>query len=704
MGNPLNPNVALSINPGLLGGGQSQINPLDLARTAIQIQEGQNQITMQRNQIAAKNGMADLIASTPPDQVASRLAASPYFPWAPDVAETRTRMDLQQQQTRTSAADQGRIEAQTGQINLQTTQTALQSAGQMATQLMLAPPSEWNERIANIRQTAEAGLASATPAQRAASLDAIDSLYRGLTAGIDPNDPNASAIMRDHVLAFSTRFDMKPDQIALMSSHGGTFQDVDGVPTYRPFGTQTDYPMLPSGAPGSWTPLSPAITGTGVGNTSGGTGVMGTTPPPPMGAGPGGLGGAPQGAPPAGAPPAAAPPAAAPAPAPAPQTEGAPVPSGPPGSGQEPGGPAQTMRYPFPSVVPQGGAPQAPQAPQAAQAPQPAQSAQPAQAPQAPQAAMPVGTAANNTVREGIPATAAGPGATAPYTSPQGVQYGMSDGKPLYTGSLAGMAPQQLLPPHPITGKQDWRTPQEAQQVQEANARFNGQDTDAYNSSSLILARTQQNRDAYNQLRMAGGLMTSGPGSVWRADLVRSASTLNQIVNPGAKPWMPEADMAFTELNKNAVQLGFNGVTQAFGHAGHEAQSIIQASIGAVPGVENTFWSGQLLNRTYEVLAQRQQDEYRFGIDYARQNGNNFSGYQQAYDKLHPIGETINGMLKEFGLGPNGFTGATAAETRENVRTAVRASIISPEQGLDIINGKPARDISGQTAGQTGGQ
>lgn len=700
MGNPLNPNAALAINPGLLGGGQSQINPLDLARTAVQIQEGQNQITMQRNQIAAKNGMADLIASTPPDQVAARLAASPFFPWAPDVAETRTRMDLQQQQTKTSAAEQGRIEAQTGQINLQTSQTALQSGGQMMTQLMLSPPSEWGDRYQAIRQTVESSLGTATPQQRATSMAALDSMYNGLTAGINPTDPAASATMNDRILGLATRFDMKPDQIALMSSHGGTFQDVNGAPTYRPFGTLTDYPMLPKDGAGTWTPMSPSSAGTG----GGGGGVMGTTGAPPLGSGPGGLGGAPAGAPPATAPataPAPAAPAVAPAPAIAPgiSPTGAPVPSGPPESGQEPGGPAQTMQHPFPSVAPAGAAPAAAQPAQPAQpapAPQPAQPAQPAAA----AAPAVIGTAANNIVREGIPATSAGPGATAPYTSPQGVQYGMSDGKPLYTSSLAGMAPQHLLPPNPVTGKQDWRTPQEAQQVQEANSRFNGQDTDAYNSSSLILARTQQNRDAYNQLRMAGGLMTSGPGSVWRADLVRSASTLNQIVNPGAKPWMPEADMAFTELNKNAVQLGFNGVTQAFGRAGHEAQSIIQASIGAVPGVENTFWSGQLLNRTYEVLAQRQQDEYRFGIDYAKQNDNNFSGYQQAYDKLHPIGDTINGMLKEFGLGPNGFTGATGAETRENVRTAVRASIISPEQGLDIIQGKPARDISGQTGGQ----
>lgn len=634
-----NPTVALGINPAMQQ--QNTINPLEIANSLVNIQKGQNEIQIQRNTIAARNGLSDLIASTPPDQLAARLAASPFSAWFPDLAETYTRMDQMRAQTRLAGAETERAQAQTSQIGQQIGDTALEHAGQLMPTLMVSPPDQWNDKIAAAREQV---MATTPDAQKASVGQGFDSMVRGLMVGVDPTDPNAPNILNRNVIGTSGRFGLKPDDFSVQS--GGTMHmGPDGRMYFQKFGSTTMTPMAPSGGLGTITPFVPVGPG-GISTTPGaGGGVMGTTAPPPLGSGPGSLG-------------------QQPAPQPAPQV--APQP-------QQPAAQPAPAPAPAPQPAPQ---PQQPAAPPPAVQPQPTVQ-QPA------------------TARPAVgPPNASGPGVSAPVTA-NGITYAMSDGKPLYTGSLAGRAKTPPANINPTTNTASYDTGVQAQ-ITAANEHFANVDQPRFDQLSQTLAQTEQIRSATRNLSAVGGLATPGAHMDQRMALVNGYNTLRTILGDQSETPELSAEASFVELHKQISNLASSTVMQNF-PGGREAVAYLNNAMRSVPGVNNTAMSIQLLNRTIEATAQRQADEYRYIQDWSAGNHGNIIDARAAFAAEHPVNEMMDKVLSEFGLGPRGWTGATGAETRQNIVNAYKNHLVSWDQASDALNGKPMR---GMTEGQ----
>lgn len=625
-----NPTVALGINPAMQQ--QSTINPLEIANSLVNIQKGQNEIQVQRNTIAARNGLSDLIASTPPEQLAARLAASPFSAWYPELAELYTHIDQMRAQTGLAVAETGRTQAQTSQIGQEIGDTALSHAGQLMPTLMVTPPDQWNDKIASAREQV---MATTPDAQKASVGAGFDSMVRGLMVGVDPTDPNAPNILNRNVIGTAGRFGLKPDDFNVQS--GGTMHmGPDGRMYFQQFGSTTMTPMAPSGGLGTITPFVPVGPG-GISTTpGGGGGVMGTTAPPPMGSGPGSLG-------------------QQPAPQPAPQV--APQPQ-------------QPTTQPAPAPTP---APQQPAAPPPVVQPQPTV--------QQPAAARPAAA----------PPNASGPGVAAPVTV-NGVTYATSDGKPLYTGSLVGRAktPPSNINPTYNTAEYDKGTQHAIDVAQE---HFSSVDQPRFDQLSQTLAQTEQIRAATRNLSAVGGLATPGVHMDQRMALVNGYNTLRTILGDQSETPELSAEASFVELHKQIANLAGSSAMANYS-GGREAVAYLNNALRTVPGVNNTAMSIQLLNRTIEAVAQRQGDEFRYIQDWSAGNHSNIIDARAAFAAEHPVNEMMDKVLSEFGLGPKGWAGATGADTRNNIVNAYKNHLVSWDQASDALNNKPMRGMT----------
>src|SRR5262245_38157333 len=140
--------------------------------------------------------------------------------------------------------------------------------------------------------------------------------------------------------------------------------------------------------------------------------------------------------------------------------------------------------------------------------------------------------------------------------------------------------------------------------------------------------------------------------------------------------------------------LGFKNVNQFFG-AAREAATVIQSSMAAVPGINNTFLGGQLVNRMIEVMAQRTLDEQVFKERWFNANRGDLRGADMAFSKQHDIGELTQSVLSEFGMGKYGFNKQDGTVDRERVRTAYLNGYIDRDQVDDLFAGRSMRPTPG---------
>lgn len=285
------------------------------------------------------------------------------------------------------------------------------------------------------------------------------------------------------------------------------------------------------------------------------------------------------------------------------------------------------------------------------------------------------------------PTPAAAPGAPAP--APGGAPQMAADGT-MPPGSLAGKALDKPLAPSPITGATGF-DPAVQEAVTHRLEQFRDGDhgdLSKFNAAQQITANTAYIRDAFNQLKQdPSGWMTSGPGATARADALRRINVIRGMLH--MDPLSPAAEGSFTELQKQQVQLGFTSLSQFFGH-GREAAQTIETSLAAVPGGENSFFGGQLVNRTIEAMAEREMRRYKFMDQFQSENHGSLAGADEAFNAIDPAAGTANKVLGEFGLGPRGFEGATPQETDQNLQNAVRKGIITAQEGVNLRNHRPA--------------
>lgn len=283
--------------------------------------------------------------------------------------------------------------------------------------------------------------------------------------------------------------------------------------------------------------------------------------------------------------------------------------------------------------------------------------------------------------------TTAAPGVTPPPTAPAAPQMAADGTMP--PGSLAGKSLDKPLAPSPITGSTGF-DPAVQEAVTHRLEQFrDGEhgDLSKYTAAQAITQNTAYIRDAFNRLQQAGGWMTPGPGETARFDAIRRINVIRQAL--GMDPLSKAAEADFTELQKQQVILGFQSLSQFFGH-GREAAQTIETGMHAVPGAENSFLGGQLINRSIEAMAEREMRRYKFMDQFQAENHGSLSGADEAFNAIDPAAATATKVLSEFGMGPNGFRGATAADTQANITGAYNKGYLSWDEADNLLHGRPA--------------
>lgn len=149
----------------------------------------------------------------------------------------------------------------------------------------------------------------------------------------------------------------------------------------------------------------------------------------------------------------------------------------------------------------------------------------------------------------------------------------------------------------------------------------------------------------------------------------QNASLLKTIFDPGADgeqrmaaitryntyaantglPQVPKDVMAaMVAMQKDAVLGGFRNIT-AEGLSAREAQPIIRAAMGVMPGMNTPESASRLLIAGMQQTAQAQRDKQAFFSDYRAKNGGFSEGWEEAFNKSHPpdlyVARTVMSVL-----------------------------------------------------------
>ena len=102
----------------------------------------------------------------------------------------------------------------------------------------------------------------------------------------------------------------------------------------------------------------------------------------------------------------------------------------------------------------------------------------------------------------------------------------------------------------------------------------------------------------------------------------------------------PEVLAAAQTWGKNATLAGFAGIVGE-GLSAREAQPIIRASMGAVANIGLPEVSNRALIASTYQIAQRSKDKAAFLSDYMLKNGGISTGWQDEFEKAHPMGSYV---------------------------------------------------------------
>jgi hypothetical protein len=177
-------------------------------------------------------------------------------------------------------------------------------------------------------------------------------------------------------------------------------------------------------------------------------------------------------------------------------------------------------------------------------------------------------------------------------------------------------------------------------------------------SSSVTPATTALQSQAVDQYKKAGEVSATAQGLSMRLDMMdHSADVLNSagwsstgaganaklgaaksvnslLATVGLPPAIDPTKVAnWEDLNKETTRAGFD-LARTLGS--REAATIVQSSVSAVPGAENTPMGFKLVSSGIRQAIQREKDYYAFATDYAKSHRGNTFGADVEFNKQFP--------------------------------------------------------------------
>jgi len=128
------------------------------------------------------------------------------------------------------------------------------------------------------------------------------------------------------------------------------------------------------------------------------------------------------------------------------------------------------------------------------------------------------------------------------------------------------------------------------------------------------------------------GWSTTGAGANAKLGAAKSVNSLLQTV--GLPPAVdPNKVASWEDLNKETTRAGFD-LARTLGS--REAATIVQSSVSAVPGAENSPMGFKLVSSGIRQAIQREKDYYNFATDYAKSHRGNTFGADVEFNKQFP--------------------------------------------------------------------
>ena len=131
------------------------------------------------------------------------------------------------------------------------------------------------------------------------------------------------------------------------------------------------------------------------------------------------------------------------------------------------------------------------------------------------------------------------------------------------------------------------------------------------------------------------GLLSPGAFADARSNLVKNLSGV--LTTAGGKPIAPEQMSAIESISKDTTRLGFE-LSKTLGT--REAAQIVQQSIGANPGINNTALGFKRLVSSLKAAQQYNIDRATF-MDRYYQNNGTLNGSDAAFNESHPSSDYV---------------------------------------------------------------
>jgi len=174
--------------------------------------------------------------------------------------------------------------------------------------------------------------------------------------------------------------------------------------------------------------------------------------------------------------------------------------------------------------------------------------------------------------------------------------------------------------------------------VTPATTALQGQAIDQYKKAGEVAATAQglsmrlDMMDHSADVLNSAGWSATGSGANAKLGAAKSVNSLLQSVGlPAAID--PNKVANWEDLNKETTRAGFD-LARTLGS--REAATIVQSSVSAVPGAENTPMGFKLVSSGIRQAIQREKDYYNFATDYAKTHRGNTFGADVEFNKQFP--------------------------------------------------------------------
>lgn len=282
-------------------------------------------------------------------------------------------------------------------------------------------------------------------------------------------------------------------------------------------------------------------------------------------------------------------------------------------------------------------------------------------------------TGEGNPLMPGMPAE---PSARAPAsTSAAPVD---SLGKPLYEGSLDGMAPQvkgttNLTPGLPI------RSPAQEENNKVLLTKYNSEGYDQFRTAQQGLGLLNLQDKAFDKINAGGGWQTSGYAGEARNAYARAANTVAQMtgsVKPDGSPDLPFDPgkvASWEDIVKNTNTLAGMLSKQYFG-GNHTAAETVNKVVASVPSISNSPLGAKLVSDGLKSTMNRVIDERNFTNEYKNANAGSIDGAAEAFNKTHSPTYYTDAVLAKYGMDENGF------KSEDDIGRQLQSGLITPAQ------------------------